>query len=133
MKNFLLSYVLLLTLTACSVEQNQQTPVISDSLPTQKYTYSNRAFGYQVSIPPQIFVPGKSQTGTQIFFGNINAFEGNDPTALNVFIFTPANCSKMGVSTPSIFNNNNDLKRQGRVDFYDQFKGGENPDPAREP
>lgn len=86
--------------------------------------YRNTAYGYSTGIPAEAFMPNKSPSADQIFFGNIKLLTNNIGTEYDIYLYTGDNISSCstsitGASTTTLLSETRGDTIWGKVDAYD--------------
>jgi len=115
-----------LCLSACTVQMQSDDLAVPEGF----IRYENLEYSYSIDVPAEIFTAPRPNSGPAIGFSNYSNLKYPLPEeAYSVSIQAlspPTNCNNLGIASPQILE---DGSKVGKIDFFDQFKGGENPDP----
>ena len=92
-----------------------------------------RADRMEISLPGQIYLFKNESKSTTFDTNPTNDAPKETDYYLQIYSLPLGSQTKMGVKIPSHELLSGISVWKGRVDFYDQFRGGENPDPGKEP
>ena len=110
-------------LAACNQSLSSDDSIGNRQLSTGWHSYTNTAFNYTIDVPIAAYIPNKSETGAQIFFGNIPFMgKGAKADAYDVLLYgkrsSPCVPSLTGTSQVTSVPNANEKAEWGSVDIW---------------
>jgi hypothetical protein len=120
MNYFLPILALAVLLTGCTKSGQQE----SGDLPDDWQSYENTALNYRIGIPEAAYIPNKSPTSEQVFFGNIKMASENKGNEYDIYLYgdskTLSNCSPFLTGASEMIQITEITGTAwGKVDFWD--------------